>query len=326
MDDSLTPLAEAAVTDVLLVGGPTATGKSALATDLAEALDGVVINADSMQVYADLRILTARPEPQALSRAPHRLFGFLAARERCSAGRWRELALAEIEAAGMEGQLPIVVGGTGLYLEALSVGIAEIPAVPDTIHAEALARHREGGAAGLHAALAVRDPAMAARLHPADTQRLIRAWEVLQATGRSLAEWQAQMVKPPPHLRFHPLLLLPPRQTVYAACDGRFRGMVDTGALDEVKRLLGLRLDPSLPVMKAIGVPELSAFIDGQTTLEAATGRAQTATRRYAKRQLTWFRNRPFPADPPFSDPVVANTQYSETFLSNILRKFRLQR
>lgn len=314
------------MTDVLLVAGPTATGKSALAIDLADALDGMVINADSMQVYQDLHILTARPGTDALARAPHRLYGVLSGQDRSSVGHWRDRALAAIADAESSGRMPIVVGGTGLYLDALSRGLAEIPTVPDQVHAEALQRHEAEGGAALHAALAGRDPVMAARLNPGDTQRLIRAWEVLESTGRSLAEWQTRMAGPPPHLRFHSILLLPPRGEVYAACEERFRAMVQRGAIDEVKRLRSFGLDASLPVMKAIGVPELSAHLDGIISLEQAILRAQKSTRHYAKRQMTWFRNRPLTLDSTSTEPTVANTQYCKRFLSEILRKFRLQR
>src|SRR4051812_3908656 len=225
-------------TAVLAIGGPTASGKSALALDAAEAFGGTVINADSMQVYADLAVLTARPGPEALARVPHRLYGVLPATEACSAARWRDMALDAIAEAAGQGRLPVVVGGTGLYLRALMEGLAEIPSVPAPVRADARARHARLGGPAFHAGLAARDPAMAARLAPGDTQRLIRAWEVLEATGRSLADWQAApSAGPPPGLRFATLVLDPPRDALYAACDGRFRAMVAAGALDEVARL-----------------------------------------------------------------------------------------
>ena len=177
---------------IVVITGPTAGGKSGLALALAEAFDGVVINADSMQVYRELRILTARPGADALARAPHRLYGVLPGREPCSAGRWREMALDEIAAARTEGRLPLVVGGTGLYLRALAEGLAPVPNLPEAVREAARARHADLGGAAFHAELAARDPVMAARLEPGDSQRLIRAWEVLEATGRSLADWQAQ--------------------------------------------------------------------------------------------------------------------------------------
>ena len=275
---------------VVLVAGPTASGKSGLALALAEQFDGVVINADSMQVYRELAILTARPQPEALARAPHRLYGVLPGDEPCSAGRWRELALAEIEAALAARRLPIVVGGTGLYLKALERGLAALPEIPDEVRAEARARHGELGAAAFHAALAARDPVMGARLHLGDSQRTIRAWEVLEATGRSLADWQAEQGGEAPPYRFLHVVLAPPRTALYAACDGRFEVMLERGALEEVRDLLALGLDPALPVMKALGVPELAAHLRGAVALDETVSRAQQATRRYAKRQMTWLR------------------------------------
>lgn len=280
-----------------------------------------------MQVYRELRVLTARPGPAFLERVPHRLYGVLPGESPCSAGRWREMALGEIiGAAEAAGRVPLVVGGTGLYLEALSEGIAEIPPVPDAIRAETRARLENEGAEGLHAALAARDPTMAARLEPGDSQRLLRAWEVLEATGRSLAEWQAAMALPPSHLRFHRILVLPPRRDIYSACDRRFPAMVEAGAPAEVEALRARGLDSGLPVMKAIGVPELSAWLDGQLRLDEAIARAQTATRHYAKRQMTWFRNRGLRPDASSPTPIRLEAQYCKSFLSDILRKLRFRR
>jgi tRNA dimethylallyltransferase len=279
---------------VLVVAGPTASGKSTLALAAARAFDGVVINADAMQVYRELTILTARPGPEDLALAPHRLYGVLPGAEACSAGRWRTLAVAEIEAARAAGRLPMVVGGTGLYLRALAQGLAALPEVSAAARAAARARHRSLGGAAFHAALAARDPVMAARLRPGDSQRLIRAWEVLEATGRSLADWQAEATPTPPPYRFLCLAFVPrsapARAALYAACDRRLRAMVEAGALGELSALLDLGLDPGLPVMKALGVPELAAHLRGEQTLEQAVTAAQQATRRYAKRQLTWLR------------------------------------
>lgn len=289
-------------------------------------MGGVVINADSIQVYRDLQILTARPGAESLERAPHRLFGSVPGSERCSAGRWRDLALAEIGAAESIGRVPILVGGTGLYLEALTKGIAEVPPVPASIRAASVDRHQEYGGHAMHTALAGRDPVMASRLNPGDSQRLIRAWEVLEATGRSLADWQKDMAKPPAHLRFHRILLLPPRENVYATCDRRFQAMIEDGAVEEVATLRSQNLDPALPVMKAIGVPELSSFLDGKLSLDVATARAQMATRHYAKRQMTWFRNRVLRQVATGSTPILLDAQYCKSFFADILTKFRLQR
>ena len=291
MNDSTEAVPTEDLPPVVLVTGPTASGKSGLALALAETVGGVVINADSMQVYRELAILTARPGPEALARAPHRLYGVLPGDAPCSAGRWRALALAEIEAALAERRLPVVAGGTGLYLRALQRGLADLPEIPEKIRTAVRARHAALGAAAFHAALAARDPVMGARLHPSDGQRAIRAWEVLEATGRSLADWQAERaVGDAPSYRFLQVVLAPPRAALYAACDGRFATMLERGALEEVRALLGLGLDPALPVMKALGVPELAAHLRDGLALDAAVSQAQQATRRYAKRQMTWLR------------------------------------
>ena len=295
---------------VVVVAGPTASGKSALALALAEALDGVVVNADSMQVYRELRILTNRPGPDAAARPPHRLYGMVPAAEPCSAERWRRMALTEIAAARAVGRLPVLAGGTGLYIRALLHGLAPIPELPAALRRAARARHAALGGAAFHAALAARDPEMAARLSPGDGQRLIRAWEVIEATGESLAAWQrrpsAGAALEVPHLTF---VLAPPRATLYAACDARLVAMVEAGALDEVRALDALGLDPGLPAMKALGVSALRRHIEGAATLGEGIAAAQQATRNYAKRQLTWFRHQTAGAvvfESPYSDALAA--------------------
>jgi tRNA dimethylallyltransferase len=277
---------------VLVIAGPTASGKSGLALDLARRLDGEIINADSMQVYRDLAILTARPDPTALAAAPHRLYGVLPAAEPCSVARWRTLTLAAIAAVQAAGRLPIVVGGTGLYLRALMAGLAEIPEIPAGIRAAARARLEAVGAARFHAELARRDPSGAEQLRPGDRQRLVRAWEVLDATGRPLADWHRRTAgQSPPGLEFSVLVLDPPRPALYDACNGRFLAMVAAGALDEVRRLDALGLPPDRPALKALGVPELRRHLAGEFDLPTAAALAQQATRNYAKRQVTWFRH-----------------------------------
>jgi tRNA dimethylallyltransferase len=273
-----------------IIAGPTASGKSALALVLAEALGGTIINADSMQVYRDLRVVTARPTETDLARAPHRLYGVIDGAELCSAAHWAALARAEIAAIRAEGRLPILVGGTGLYLRTLLHGIAEIPPIPEAIRAAARARHAAIGGVAFRAELAGLDPAGAARLAPGDSQRLMRAYEVVTATGRPIGAWQRDAA-PGEALSHRAFVLLPPREVLNAAIDARFIAMAGNGALDEVAALLERRLDPALPVMKAVGVPELAAHIRGETTLDAAIEAAQTASRRYAKRQMTWFRH-----------------------------------
>jgi tRNA dimethylallyltransferase len=284
---------------VLVIGGPTATGKSALAVALAEQLGGEVINADSMQVYRDLPILTAQPDEATRARAPHRLYGVLDLDEGCSAGRWRAMAIEAITAAHAAGRVPIVVGGTGLYLRALMGGLADIPDTPPEVRARMAARLDEIGAPAFHAELALRDPIMAARLRPTDRQRLIRAAEVLETTGRSLADWQGETQTPQAGelaLSFRRVLVDPPREVLYAACDARFLAMVEQGALAEARRLAERQLDPMLPGMKALGLPALFSHLRGEVALDAAVSQAQSATRHYAKRQVTWFR-RQFIAD-----------------------------
>ena len=227
-------------------------------------------------------------------------------------------AIAEAHAAG---RLPIVAGGTGLYLRALLRGLAPVPDVPPAVRRGARERYAREGAAALHAELARRDPDMAARLAPGDRQRLIRAWEVLEATGRSLAAWQAEGdAGPPPGLAFHAIVLLPPKAELDAAIDARFERMLQAGALHEVRRLLALGLDPALPVMKAVGVPELAAHLRGETTLEAAVAGAQQRTRQLAKRQLTWFRHQT-PKDAPGAHAIRA--QYSESLREKVFNNIR---
>ncbi len=275
---------------VVVVGGPTASGKSALALRLAETFGGTVINGDALQVYRELCVLTARPAPADTRRVPHRLYGVLSAHQRCSAARWRTMALAAIAASHEKDRLPIVVGGTGLYLRALMEGLSPVPAIAPEVREKARARHAELGSAAFHAELATLDPVMAARLKPGDSQRLIRAWEVMTATGRSLSLFQ-RIAPAKAALRFVPLILLPPRETLVAVCDARAVRMLEEGALDEVKTLLAMALAPDLPAMKAVGVRELGEHLAGRTSRQEAVEALQRATRQYAKRQITWFRH-----------------------------------
>jgi len=275
----------------ILIAGPTASGKSAAALQLAAWLNGTVINADSMQVYRELAVLTARPTPSEMAAIPHRLFGTVPAREAYSVGRWlADVSAAMAEAKG-EGRLPILVGGTGLYFKALLEGLSPIPDIP--AETRAFWREQSGtlGAEGLHRALAARDPLMAARLTPSDPQRVVRALEVIEATGVSLAEWQGTAGEPA--LRSETALKLvvaPEREPLYAAIDARFDRMIEQNALDEVRALMALHLDPGLPAMRALGVRELAAYLDGAMTLEEAATKAKTESRRYAKRQMTWVK------------------------------------
>ena len=276
----------------IVLAGPTASGKSALALAIAEAFGGVVINADSMQVYRELRVITARPTPADEARVAHRLYGVLAADDPCSAGRWRDLALGEIAEVWAAGRLPIVVGGTGLYFRALTEGLAPVPAVPGELRAAAKALHRRIGGVRFHAALAARDPEMANQLNPGDSQRLIRAYEVWEATGKSLTEWHSLPPAGPALAGRHfTLVMAPPRDWLYGRCGRRLDHMLAAGAVDEVRALAAADLAPSLPLMKALGVPELLGHVRGELDLPAAVERAKMQTRRYAKRQISWFKN-----------------------------------
>lgn len=276
---------------VVVIGGPTASGKSALAIELADELGGTVINADSMQLYREIPILSGQPSAADLVRVPHRLYGALPAATAASAAAWRTLAVAAIAETHAAGRLPIVVGGTGLYLKALREGLAQVPTIPAATRRALRKILSEEGAPSLHARLAARDPGMAAALRPADGQRILRALEVVEATGRSLADWQAEQQPVAERLSFVSIVLDPPRAAIYAACATRFRAMIAAGAIDEVQRLEALGLDPALPAMKALGVAALSSHLRGEIDLETASEQAIRATRNYAKRQMTWFRH-----------------------------------
>ncbi|MHA6722579.1 tRNA (adenosine(37)-N6)-dimethylallyltransferase MiaA [Sphingomonas sp. RS2018] len=275
-----------------LIAGPTASGKSALAVALAQAHDGVVINADASQVYADLRILSARPSPDEEAQAPHALFGHVdGADTGYSAARWAEEARNAIAAAHAAGRLPILVGGTGLYLRTLVDGIAPVPAIDPAIRAEI----RASSVADNHAALSRLDPSAAARLHAADTTRVARALEVVRSTGRSLAEWQSALAGGiGGEVDLVATILLPPRDWLFARCDARLAAMFDGGVSEEVAALLARPDVPAdAPVRRAIGVAEAAAMLAGALTRDEALAAARIATRRYAKRQYTWFRNQP---------------------------------
>lgn len=276
----------------MLIAGPTASGKSALALALAERTGGVVLNADSMQVYKDLHLLTARPSAAEAARAPHRLYGHVDGAADYSVGHWLADAAAAIAAARDDGRLPILVGGTGLYFRALTLGIADIPPVPPAVRA-AVRGDAEGMAtAALHARLASVDPEAAARLAPADRQRILRALEVEAATGRPLSHWQTQAGVPLlPADDCLKLVLEVERDALRARIDARFCAMLEAGALAEVAALAARRLDPARPVLKAHGAPALTRHLSGAMTLEAAIAEGQSDTRRYAKRQVTFFRH-----------------------------------
>ena len=276
----------------ILIAWPTASGKSALALRLAEQLGGAVINADSMQVYRDLRIITARPTPDQEARASHVLYGHVDAAENYSVGRWCQDAHAAIADAEARRLVPILTGGTGLYFKALTQGLSAVPPTPPEIRAAVRARCDAEGAAALHAELTRRDPAMAARLKPGDRMRIARALEVLEATGRSLADWHRDGM---PALldatRAVKVFLTPERAELHRWIGARFDGMLVQGALDEVRALDARGLDPMLPAMKAHGVPWLRRHLAGEISLAEAAEGGKADTRRYTKRQLTWFRH-----------------------------------
>jgi tRNA dimethylallyltransferase len=276
----------------VLIAGPTASGKSALALALAELHNGVIINADSMQVYRDLRVLTARPAPGEEARATHKLYGTVDAAVNFSAGAWVTNAATALAEARAQGRLPIFAGGSGLYFKALTRGLSAVPPIAPEIREDVRARMERDGVEAMHAQLMQRDPASAERLKPRDKTRIARALEVVEATGRSLTDWHSDglpLLLPPG--QFTAVFLEPERDELYARIDARFDAMLQAGALDEVAALATRRLDPLLPAMKAHGVPALIRHLAGEITLEEAAVIGRADTRHYAKRQFTWFRH-----------------------------------
>lgn len=276
----------------MLIAGPTASGKSALALKLARRIDGVVINTDSMQVYRDLRVLTARPTEDEEAQVPHRLYGHRDAAINCSVGIWLDDALAVLREARAAGQVPIFIGGSGLYFKALLRGLSNVPQVPAEVREAVRARMDRDGVEALHAELALRDPVAGAQLKPRDKARVARALEVIEATGKPIGEWHREGL--PPALspeNVTAVFLSPERDELYGRIDRRFAKMVAQGALDEVAALAARDLDPMLPAMKAHGVPALIRHLKGEMPLEEAIGIGSLDTRHYAKRQFTWFRH-----------------------------------
>ena len=276
----------------VLIAGPTASGKSALALELAQKTGGVIINADSMQVYRELRVITARPTPEEEATVPHRLYGHVDAAVNFSAGHWVADAAAALAEVRAQNRLPIFVGGSGLYFKALTRGLSAVPPIPPAIREGVRARLERDGVEALHAELAQRDPDTAERLKPRDRTRIARALEVVEATGRSLTDWHREGLPPLlPSEEFSALFLAPDREQLYARIDARFDSMLKAGALEEVAALAARHLDPLLPAMKAHGVPALIGHLRGEITLAEAAAIGRANTRQYAKRQFTWFRH-----------------------------------
>ncbi|WP_215904992.1 tRNA (adenosine(37)-N6)-dimethylallyltransferase MiaA [Rhodovibrio salinarum] len=306
---------------VLLVTGPTASGKSGFALNVARAYRGTVINADSMQVYRELRVLSDRPTPADEAAVPHRLYGVLPASDPCTAERWRSWALDAVAEAHEAGRLPILVGGTGLYLRAFLRGLAPVPDIPADVRQRVRGLQHAAGPAGLRRALLSEDPTMAAHLAPDDGQRQARALEVVRATGRSLAAWQADAHPACRDYDVLTLATLPPRGPLYRKIDDRLAWMVEHGGLEEVQELLDQGLSADLPALKAVGVPQLARYLRGEMSYSDALAKAQQATRQFAKRQLTWLRTQtPKDAD----KAAIAYAQFSKSaqaFFFNEIRE-----
>lgn len=276
----------------VLIAGPTASGKSALALELAESFGGTIVNADSMQVYRDLRVVTARPTPEDEARAPHKLYGFVDAAENYSVGRWCRDVGETLKEIVNQQRVPILVGGTGLYFKTLTTGLAAVPSIPEDIRAEVRGRLQREGAPALHAELVQLDPATARRVTINDRSRISRALEVVMATGRPLSDWHREGL--PPLIdpdRGAKIFITCDREELVRRIEARFIAMTKSGALEEVQRLAGRKLEPTLPAMKAHGVPWLIRHLNGEISREEAVAGAVMDTRRYAKRQLTWFRH-----------------------------------
>ena len=287
---------------IQLIAGPTASGKSRLALEMARKTGAVIVNADSQQLYADLRVLSARPTEEEEALAEHCLYGVADAADAWSVGRWTRAVTALL--AEMEGRPVVLVGGTGLYFSALTEGLADIPDVPATVRATVEQAFDADGEDGFRRRLAEMDPAAAAAIEIGDRQRLVRALSVATHTGRALSDWRADTVPLLPAGSWRGLVLTPERGALYAACDARVARMVDDGALEEVRALVARGLDASLPAMKAVGVREFAAHLAGETTLDQAVAATRQATRNFAKRQLTWCRNRMILWDRSDSGPV----------------------
>ena len=300
----------------IMIAGPTASGKSKLAIEMAIRFNGVIINADSMQLYKDLSVITARPSDADMALAPHRLYGVLDGNIRASVAMWLEMADIEMNEAWKAGKTPIIIGGTGMYLNAGLSGLASIPEVPIAIHDASVALHKDIGGTAYRQALAEFDPETAQRLFDGDTQRLIRAMGVVKATGRPISAWQTDPHKGAFKGNVTTVKLLPDRDLLYQIINDRFDMMIEAGTFDEVKRLIGRNLDPGLPIMKALGVRQISAYLRGDMGKADAIHQAKQDSRHYAKRQMTWLRNN-------FNAEFELNKKYSESFFEEIFANLR---
>ncbi len=284
--------------EIIIVGGPTASGKSKFALTIAKDYDSVIINADSMQVYKEIPIITAQPDKDQSNGIPHLLYGFLSAKESCSMALWIKHATTHIDKALKDGKTPILVGGTGMYLKCLMEGMSQIPDIDNKIRNETRHLFKQVGNDEFHKMLSKKDPVMGEKLPIGDSQRMIRAWEVFEQTGQSISELQESKKLFYPQTMFKKYFINPERNILYQNCNNRLLEMIDNGAIEEVEKLAQQNLDPELPAMKALGVPELLAYNKRECSLEEAVSQAQQSTRNYAKRQVTWFKNQ-------FSDGAV---------------------
>jgi len=298
-----------------LIGGPTSSGKSDLAFCLARKYQGVIINADSMQLYKELRILTNRPSVDEMKKMSHKLYGKFCAHQICSVERWRKLAIDEIKKCEEKNQTSIIVGGSGLYLHSLIYGMAQIPDIPTSIKNRARLLYKKIGPERFFLNLEKKDQSLVSNIHPNDKNRMIRSWEVYELTGRSMVAFHRKQKESDSDYIYKPdvfFLLMPRRDQLYKACDSRFDRMVLQGAITEVKKLLSMNLNPDLPLMKALGVSEISRYMRGDITLDETVALTKTSTRRFVKRQMTWFRNHHYKAK-------VIKKIFSENNLENIL-------
>jgi tRNA dimethylallyltransferase len=301
---------------VVVVAGPTATGKSRLAVKIASEFGGVVINADSQQRYFDLQVLSARPRSEDMAGVLHKLFGVLGPDEQGSAAEWARKAADEINDAAASKQLPIIVGGTGLYLRALMDGLIDVPPIPTEVRKSSDVLLAEIGNDEFYARLKDRDPATTNNLVPGDTHRLLRAWAVMEATGIPLSEWRDAPPSPPLRAKYHSILMMPEREKLYEACDTRFKAMVNNGVIDELIAFLDDGGSLTMPIMKMLGARELAGYLSGDVPLDVSIASAQQATRNYAKRQVTWFRHQ-FDAD------EILNEQLTEKNAGEIFSGIR---